>query len=78
MYVDCSVLILLYNQAFQKAWDIACSTPGSVFLVPQGRTYLVNATRFQGPCSDRLVIQVINMLIFTLSHDIKINFLNCS
>ncbi|KAG6655012.1 hypothetical protein CIPAW_05G185600 [Carya illinoinensis] len=46
------------TQAFQKAWDIACSTPGSVFLVPQGRTYLVNATRFQGPCSDRLVIQI--------------------
>ncbi|XP_028754394.1 probable polygalacturonase At1g80170 [Neltuma alba] len=46
------------TQAFRKAWDIACSTPKSVFLVPQGRRYLVNATRFTGPCADRLIIQI--------------------
>ncbi|KAL6294503.1 hypothetical protein ACE6H2_002645 [Prunus campanulata] len=46
------------TQAFQKAWDIACSTTQSVFLVPQGRQYLVNATKFQGPCKDNLVIQI--------------------
>lgn len=51
------------TQAFVKAWDIACSTPKSVFLVPQGRRYLVNATRFKGPCSDKLVIQIDGMII---------------
>ncbi|GMY26247.1 probable polygalacturonase At1g80170 [Fagus crenata] len=51
------------TQAFVKAWDIACSTPKSVFLVPQGQRYLVNATRFKGPCSDKLVIQIDGMII---------------
>ncbi|KAK9935308.1 hypothetical protein M0R45_022416 [Rubus argutus] len=46
------------TQAFVKAWDIACNTTKAVFLVPQGRHYLVNATRFQGPCADSLVIQI--------------------
>lgn len=48
------------QQAFTKAWDVACSTPKSVFLVPEGRRYLVNATRFKGPCADTLIIQVTN------------------
>ncbi|CAK9172691.1 unnamed protein product [Ilex paraguariensis] len=46
------------TQAFFDAWKQACSTPNSVFLVPQGRRYLVNATRFKGPCADKLVIQI--------------------
>ncbi|KAF8016619.1 hypothetical protein BT93_H1979 [Corymbia citriodora subsp. variegata] len=46
------------TQAFLKAWDIACAKPKAVFLVPPGRHYLVNATRFRGPCSDDLVIQI--------------------
>ncbi|XP_044494580.1 probable polygalacturonase At1g80170 [Mangifera indica] len=46
------------TQAFKNAWNTACSTPKSVFLVPSGRRYLVNATRFQGPCAERLVIQI--------------------
>ncbi|GAV61016.1 Glyco_hydro_28 domain-containing protein, partial [Cephalotus follicularis] len=46
------------TQAFVKAWNISCSTPKSVFLVPPGRRYLVNATRFKGPCADNLVIQI--------------------
>lgn len=41
-----------------KAWDTACATPEAVFFVPSDRHYLVNATRFKGPCEDRLVIQV--------------------
>lgn len=51
------------TQAFQKAWAIACSTAKSVLLVPQGRRYLVNATRFQGPCSNELVIQIDGTII---------------
>ncbi|KAI4314343.1 hypothetical protein L6164_027260 [Bauhinia variegata] len=46
------------TQAFQKAWDVACSTPKSVFFVPQGRSYLVSATKFKGPCADKLTIQI--------------------
>jgi len=46
-------------QALQKAWGVACSTPKSVLLIPQDRRYLVNATRFKGPCADKLIIQVI-------------------
>lgn len=45
-------------QAFVNAWKQACSTPKSVLLVPEKRRYLVNATRFRGPCADKLVIQV--------------------
>lgn len=48
----------LMVQAFLKAWETACATPKAVLLVPPGRHYLVNATRFKGPCSDKLVIQV--------------------
>ncbi|KAM7251292.1 hypothetical protein ACFE04_023175 [Oxalis oulophora] len=46
------------TEAFVKAWSTACSTPNSAFLVPTGRTYLVNATRFTGPCADKLIIQI--------------------
>ncbi|KAK6131119.1 hypothetical protein DH2020_035139 [Rehmannia glutinosa] len=46
------------SQAFVNAWKQACSTPKSVLLVPEGRRYLVNATRFKGPCADKLVIQI--------------------
>ncbi|CAI9778173.1 unnamed protein product [Fraxinus pennsylvanica] len=46
------------TQAFGNAWKQACSTPKSVFLVPEGRRYLVNATRFRGPCADKLVILI--------------------
>ncbi|XP_010552650.1 PREDICTED: probable polygalacturonase At1g80170 [Tarenaya hassleriana] len=46
------------TQAFINAWSTACSTPRSVFLVPQGRRYLVNATKFNGPCEDKLIIQI--------------------
>uniref|UniRef100_A0A2C9UU84 endo-polygalacturonase n=3 Tax=Manihot esculenta TaxID=3983 RepID=A0A2C9UU84_MANES len=46
------------TQAFVKAWQMACATPKSVLLVPPGRRYLVNATKFKGPCEDRLVIQI--------------------
>ncbi|KAK9751051.1 hypothetical protein RND81_02G238100 [Saponaria officinalis] len=46
------------TQAFATAWSQACSTPKSVFLVPKGRSYMVNATKFKGPCSERLIIQI--------------------
>ncbi|KAL5537538.1 hypothetical protein UlMin_044753 [Ulmus minor] len=46
------------TQAFQKAWDMACSSTKAVLLVPQGRRYLVNATKFRGPCADKLTVQI--------------------
>ncbi|CAN1151192.1 Probable polygalacturonase At1g80170 [Linum perenne] len=46
------------SQAFVNAWKTACNTTKSVFLVPPGRSYLVNATRFKGPCADKLIIQI--------------------
>ncbi|CAL0313179.1 unnamed protein product [Lupinus luteus] len=46
------------TEAFQKAWNISCSTPNSVFLVPQGRIYLVRATKFIGPCAGNIIIQI--------------------
>ncbi|KNA06049.1 hypothetical protein SOVF_184660 [Spinacia oleracea] len=46
------------TQAFLSAWKQACSMQKSVLLVPEGRRYLVNATRFEGPCAGRLVVQI--------------------
>ncbi|CAN4112887.1 unnamed protein product [Withania somnifera] len=46
------------TKAFADAWKQACSTPKSVFLVPAGHSYLVNATRFRGPCAGRLRVQI--------------------
>ncbi|OVA20735.1 Glycoside hydrolase [Macleaya cordata] len=46
------------TQAFVSAWNKACSTRGSVFLVPKGRHYLVKPAKFEGPCVDKLIIQI--------------------
>ncbi|WOL04248.1 hypothetical protein Cni_G12969 [Canna indica] len=64
------------TQAFQSAWQKACSTRNAVFLVPGGRRYKVNATMFRGPCQRSLIVQVffyffriylIKMLIYLIS-----------
>ncbi|KAJ9554423.1 hypothetical protein OSB04_018468 [Centaurea solstitialis] len=46
------------TKAVENAWSQACSTAKSVLLVPPGRTYLVNATRFKGPCAGKLIVQL--------------------
>ncbi|MED6150757.1 hypothetical protein PIB30_075601 [Stylosanthes scabra] len=51
------------TESFRKAWNVSCSTPNSVFLVPQGRRYLVNATKFAGPCKGTLIIQIDGTII---------------
>ncbi|KAI7725357.1 hypothetical protein M8C21_029705 [Ambrosia artemisiifolia] len=51
------------TKAFENAWKQACSTAKSVLLVPPGRTYLVNATKFKGPCSGKLIIQIDGTII---------------
>ncbi|XP_058087244.1 probable polygalacturonase At1g80170 isoform X2 [Magnolia sinica] len=42
---------------------MACAIDKSVFLVPEGRRYLVNATRFRGPCADSFIIQIAGTII---------------
>ncbi|KAI3970493.1 hypothetical protein MKX01_024140 [Papaver californicum] len=46
------------TQAFLTAWNRACTTHQSVFLVPKGRSYLLRPARFVGPCVDKLIIQI--------------------
>ncbi|XP_047319919.1 probable polygalacturonase At1g80170 [Impatiens glandulifera] len=44
--------------AFISAWNKSCSTARSVLLVPAERKYLVNATKFKGPCAERFIVQI--------------------
>jgi len=45
---------IVFGQAFLTAWTGACtSTSPSVFLVPEGRKYLVKPLNFKGPCTAR-------------------------
>nr|GMD18177.1 probable polygalacturonase At1g80170 [Ipomoea batatas] len=46
------------TKAFSDAWKQACSIPRSVLLVPSEGRYLVNATRFKGPCAGNLIVQI--------------------
>lgn len=46
------------TKAFENAWKQACSTAAAVLLVPSDRIYLVNATRFKGPCAENLIVQI--------------------
>ena len=51
------------DQAFQKAWEEACSSKGGVvFVVPQGKSYLLKPIRFEGPCKSDLTIEVSLMI----------------
>ncbi|XVE95966.1 hypothetical protein REPUB_Repub02eG0181100 [Reevesia pubescens] len=47
------------TEAFEKAWDEACSSKGAVVLeVPEGKCYLLKPIRFSGPCKSNLTIQI--------------------
>lgn len=47
------------TQAFEKAWEEACSSKGEVVLeVPQGKRYQLKPIRFSGPCKSNLTIQI--------------------
>ncbi|KAF3773527.1 putative polygalacturonase [Nymphaea thermarum] len=45
------------TEAFVQAWKVACNTSNAVLLVPEGKTYLVKAARFRGPCAGDLIVQ---------------------
>lgn len=53
------------SQAFLAAWNAACeSSSDSVFLVPNGKSYLVKPINFNGPCkSDHLTAQISGRII---------------
>lgn len=44
-------------QAFEKAWEEACSYEGAVFVVPQ-KNYLLKPITFSGPCKSNIAVQV--------------------
>ncbi|KAJ0245876.1 Polygalacturonase ADPG1 [Hirschfeldia incana] len=51
------------TQAFKKAWKKACSTNGVTnFLVPKGKTYLLQTTQFIGPCKSLRSFQILGTL----------------
>jgi len=45
-------------QAFNDAWEVACSSGGAVLLVPENN-YLLKPFRFSGPCRSNIEVQVI-------------------
>ncbi|KAK9117175.1 hypothetical protein Sjap_016122 [Stephania japonica] len=51
------------TKAFLSAWDKACSEMKSVFLVPEGRRYLVKPAKFKGPCASKLIVQIDGTII---------------
>ncbi|CAK9184875.1 unnamed protein product [Ilex paraguariensis] len=46
------------TQAFQKAWQKACSSTGAIFVVSQKKNYLLKPIRFSGPCKSKLTMQI--------------------
>lgn len=60
--------IFLYDKAFLKAWNDVCgATEESPTLhVPDGKTYLLNPLKFQGPCKSKQVIFYVIILYLTL------------
>lgn len=45
-------------QAFQKAWQRACSSNVAALLVVPKNKYLVKPIKFAGPCKSHLTMQV--------------------
>ncbi|CAK9184876.1 unnamed protein product [Ilex paraguariensis] len=46
------------TQAFQMAWQKACSSTGAILVVPQKKNYLLKPIRFSGPCKSKLTMQI--------------------
>ncbi|CAI9103055.1 OLC1v1001483C1 [Oldenlandia corymbosa var. corymbosa] len=46
------------TQAFMKAWDKACSTKGSLFLVPLRKVYHLKQISFEGPCESDITMRI--------------------
>ncbi|KAJ9695715.1 hypothetical protein PVL29_010942 [Vitis rotundifolia] len=45
------------TEAFKKAWEAACSSQGSVLVVPKNN-YLLKPITFEGPCKSSITVQI--------------------
>ncbi|KAG5072214.1 hypothetical protein JHK86_007425 [Glycine max] len=45
------------EKAFNKAWQVVCSTGEAILVVPQGN-YLLKPIRFSGPCKPNFAVQI--------------------
>ncbi|KAL3028588.1 hypothetical protein AAZX31_03G121000 [Glycine max] len=43
-------------KAFNKAWQVVCSTGEAILVVPQGN-YLLKPIRFSGPCKPIILLE---------------------
>ncbi|KAL6337367.1 hypothetical protein AAG906_036681 [Vitis piasezkii] len=46
------------TEAFKKAWEAACSSQGSVLVVPKNKNYLLKPITFEGPCKSSITVQI--------------------
>ncbi|XP_057981147.1 probable polygalacturonase At3g15720 [Malania oleifera] len=54
------------SQAFAKAWETLCSGSGgsNALIVPSGKTFRLQPTRFAGPCrAERVHVQILGSLV---------------
>ncbi|GLT51729.1 hypothetical protein SLA2020_251210 [Shorea laevis] len=53
------------SKAFIKAWKDVCGSTlkNPSLLIPEGKTYLLNPTRFEGPCKSDVAVQIIGNII---------------
>ncbi|WJZ94041.1 hypothetical protein VitviT2T_012934 [Vitis vinifera] len=49
------------TEAFKKAWEAACSSQGSVLVVPKNN-YLLKPITFEGPCKSSITVQIYGTL----------------
>ncbi|CAJ1967577.1 unnamed protein product [Sphenostylis stenocarpa] len=49
------------TQAFKKAWEVACSSEGAVFVVAQ-KNYLLKPITFSGPCKSNIQVRIYGSL----------------
>ncbi|KAE9588023.1 putative polygalacturonase [Lupinus albus] len=52
------------TMAFLKAWEIACSLPGSTKVVfPFGKTFLVHPIDITGPCRSNITLKILGTIV---------------
>ncbi|CAN8269999.1 unnamed protein product [Cochlearia groenlandica] len=45
------------SPAFMKAWEAACSSPGTTYVViPKNKPYIIKQLKFSGPCKSSLIV----------------------
>lgn len=57
-----NLLLICTPKAFEETWKVACSSHSSevIMYIPAGKTFLLNQTRFNGPCKSPITVQVTN------------------